>query len=301
MSLAVIILTYNEETHIIRCINSLGSVADSIYIVDSYSTDQTVMLAESMGAKVLQHPWKNYADQFQWAIDQCGFGTDWLMRMDADEYLEPELQKELLENLSTLREDVIGIYLKRKVLFEGRWIRHGGFYPQTLLRIWRVGQGRIEQRWMDEHIVLPEGAGTITMKEHIVDANLKGITFWVNKHNGYATREMADILINKYFPAQTDHALQQMRTDPQARWKRIVKEEVYNKLPIGLRTGLYFFYRYCLLFGFLDGSKGFLYHFLQGFWYRLLVDIKVMEVEGKAKGNVIKIREILKKEHGIEL
>ncbi len=301
MRLNVVLLTYNEELHIGRCIHALLPLGANILIVDSFSEDSTVALSNSLGARVLQRPWKNYADQFQWGLDQVAGQAGWVMRMDADEYLEPDLRQEIQRILPALPEDIVGVYIKRKVFFQGQWIRHGGFYPQTLLRIWRTGQGRIEQRWMDEHIVLPPNAKTVTLEHHIVDDNLKGITFWTDKHNRYATREMADILIQKYFPELGDHALRDMSADPQARLKRRIKDEVYNKLPPGLRALLYFLYRYFVLFGFLDGAKGFVYHFLQAFWYRLLVDIKVMEVEKKSQGDPEKMRKILFTEFGIDL
>jgi len=299
--ICVIILTYNEERHIYRCISSVKDVANRILVVDSFSTDKTVEIARSFGAEVLQRPWKTYADQFQWALDHVNEQSGWLMRMDADEYLEPGLVDEIHRRLPETPLDVIGIYIRRKVFFQGQWIRHGGFYPQTLLRIWRAGQGRIEQRWMDEHIVLPPNAKTITLEHHIVDDNLKGITFWTDKHNRYATREMADIVIQKYFPELADRALRDMSADPQARLKRSIKDDVYNKLPPGLRALLYFLYRYFVLFGFLDGGKGFVYHFLQAFWYRLLVDVKVMEVEKKSQGDPEKMRKILVTEYGVDL
>ncbi len=297
----VIILTYNEERHIERCIRSLSGIADKIFIVDSFSTDQTVEIARSLGAVVSQRKWKTYADQFQWAIENCGEKSDWLMRMDADEYLEPGLMGEIQRRLPEIPPDVSGLYIRRKVFFMGKWIRHGGFYPHTLLRIWRTGQGRIEQRWMDEHIVLPPAAKTITLKEHLVDDNQKGITFWTDKHNRYASREMADILVHKYFPGYGDYALREMNTDPQARWKRILKEDVYAKLPAGFRAALYFLYRYIFRLGFLDGGKGFIWHFLQGFWVRLLTDVKIMEMESRCKGDLELMKKILKEEHGIEL
>lgn len=301
MSFTIVLLTYNEEIHIERCVRALLPLGANILIVDSFSEDSTVALANSLGARVLQRPWKNYADQFQWGLGQVSDQAGWVMRMDADEYLEPDLQQEIQRILPTLAEDITGIYIKRKVFFQGQWIRHGGFYPQTLLRIWRAGQGRIEQRWMDEHIVLPPNAKTITLEHHIVDDNLKGITFWTDKHNRYATREMADILIQKYFPHLGDHALRDMSADPQARLKRTIKDDIYNKLPPGLRALLYFLYRYFVLFGFLDGGKGFVYHFLQAFWYRLLVDVKVMEVEKAAQGDPERIRKILFAEYGIDI
>lgn len=300
-NITVVILTYNEELHIERCIRSLLPVAAQIFIVDSFSTDRTVKIAESLGAVVVQRKWKNYADQFQWGLDNCESDNAWVMRMDADEYLEPDLQQELQQMaMDGVSIDVAGFYIRRKVLFYDKWIRHGGFYPHTLLRIWRNGRGRIEQRWMDEHIVLPAGSRTKTLNGHLVDDNRKGITFWINKHNSYASREMVDLLNNKYDLLRRDETLRMLQ-DPQAKWKRIMKDDVYSRLPIGLRSTLYFIYRYILRLGFLDGGKGFLWHFMQGYWYRMLVDVKIMEIEAKAGGDVEKIRQFLYEDHGIRL
>lgn len=299
-SLVVVILTHNEEVHIERCIRSLLPIASSIFIVDSFSTDRTVAIATALGATVCQRAWKNYADQFQWGLDNCGAGYEWVMRMDADEYLEPELQEELVSLLPSLQKNIDGIYIQRKVMFYGRWIRHGGTYPQILLRIWRAGLGRIEQRWMDEHIVLESEGATHIAAGHLVDENIKGITFWTDKCNKYASREMVDLLNNKYALLPRDDSLKSL-SDPQAKWKRIVKDLIYSRLPIGLRAVLYFLYRYFIRLGFLDGAKGFLWHFLQGCWYRMLVDVKIMEMEERSGGDLAKIKEILVSEHGIRL
>lgn len=303
-TLSVVILTHNEEIHIGRCINSLKNIADNIFVVDSYSTDRTVEIAGSLGAVVALHKWKNYSDQFRWGLnhleENCGKKSDWVMRMDADEYLEADLIQELGEMLKNPLLDISGFYIRRKVYFYGRWIRHGGFYPQILLRIWRSGIGRIEQRWMDEHIVLPAGSKMRVLKGHLVDNNLKGITFWINKHNSYASREMVDLLNNKYSLYSHDRSLRDI-DDPQAKWKRIVKDEIYSRMPLGLRAMTYFFYRYIVRLGFLDGGKGFIWHFMQGFWYRMLVDIKIMEIEERCGEDVEKIRQLLKEEYGIDL
>ena len=298
--LTVIILTYNEELHIERCIRSLEKATPNIFVVDSFSTDRTTEIASSLGADVVQHAFINQASQFNWALDNLPIQTEWVMRLDADEYLDADLQKELPVLLSRISSDVDGIYIRRKVFFHSQWIRYGGFYPHILLRIWRMRKGRIEQRWMDEHAVLPPESKTITAKGHLVDDNHKGITFWIDKHNKYATREAVDILNLKYSLLPRDTALQEIE-DPQAKKKRWLKENIYTRLPIGLRAGLYFFYRYILLLGFLDGSQGFVWHFLQGFWYRLLVDIKIKEIEEKSDGDVEKIKKTLFEEHGLKI
>jgi len=298
--ITVLILTYNEEIHIERCIRSCQPIAKQILIIDSFSTDRTVELARNLGAEVVQRAWKNHADQFQWGLDTCQTETEWVMRMDADEYLEPALQEEIPHLLANLSDEIGGVYIKRKVFFMGKWIRYGGFYPHILLRIWRTGLAHVEQRWMDEHIVLHPGSKTIIARHDLVDDNQKGITFWIAKHNQYASREAADVLNQKYVLFPRDNSLLQI-DDPQAKRKRKLKENVYNKMPLGLRAFLYFLYRYIFKFGFLDGSRGFIWHFLQGFWYRLLVDLKIADILLYSHGNIEQMKRIIKERHGIEV
>lgn len=300
VSLSIIILTFNEAIHLERCLQSVRQLGARLYIVDSGSSDETLAIARRHQAVIAQHPFTNQAEQFQWALENLTINSSWVMRLDADEYLEPDACQELSRLLTGLAPTVSGVYIRRKVYFQGQWIRYGGFYPHTLLRVWRAGQGRIEQRWMDEHIVLPAGAQSVTLRGHLVDENLKGIGFWIEKHNRYASREALDLLNNKYALFPKDESLK-LLNDPQAKRKRIIKEKIYAKLPPGLRAALYFLYRYVFLGGFLDGAKGFTWHFMQGFWYRYLVDLKLTEIEQRSGGNVEKIRQILREEHGISL
>lgn len=299
MQIAVIILTLNESKHLRRCLESMRQITDDIYIIDAYSTDDTLDIAEEFGAKVFQRKWISYANQFQWALENCGVTAPWVMRMDSDEYLEPALIKEINERMQNIPEDVSGIYIRRKVFFKGKWIRHGGFYPHTLLRIWRNTKGSIEQRWMDEHIVVSDGR-TMLFKEHIVDYNLNSIHWWVNKHNNYAIREMIDLLNIKYGFLEGDRRLLESSTS-QAKRKRFLKEKVYAGIPPGARALLYFCFRYFLRFGFLDGYRGFIFHFMQGYWYRLLVDVNVKEFEQKLNGDTDKerLKEILRTDYNI--
>lgn len=278
-NISAIILTFNEALHIERCINSLNSAGIKVHVVDSGSTDCTVELAESLGAKVYYNKWKNYADQFQWGLDNCVIETDWVMRMDADEYLESDLINELKGGLVDVPLDVSGFYIRRKYFFLGKWIKYGAVYPLNLLRIWRAGEGKIESRWMDEHIVLPGNKKTAFLTGHIVDDNLNNTRWYIDKHNKYADREMIDILTRKYSLLPQDETISEDKSNFQARVKRFFKERIYNNLPVFLRPTLYFFYRYFLRLGFLDGTKGFAFHFMQGLWYRSLVDLRVLEAE----------------------
>lgn len=277
--LSVVILTFNEEQHIERCINSLKSISENIFIIDSFSSDNTVAICESLGAKVYSRKWKNYADQFQWGLDNCPIDTEWVMRMDADEYIEIDLIDELNDfDFNAVPNAISGFYIKRKYFFLGQWIKYGAVYPLNLLRIWRTGKGRIENRWMDEHIVLNSGSSSALIG-HIVDDNLNNTHWWTDKHNSYANREMLDILDKKYGLFTSDDSLKQDAESSQAKFKRMVKEGIYNKLPIFIRPFCYFLYRYFIRLGFLDGKKGFAFHFFQGYWYRSLVDLRVYEAE----------------------
>lgn len=299
-SLVVIILTWNEAIHIRRCIESLIPLGGRLIVVDSHSTDETVEIARGLGAEVVSRSWKNYADQFQWALDNYSANAEWIMRMDADEYIESDLQCELRELLSEPCNEISGFYFNRKVFFNGQWMRRGGTYPQWLLRVWRAGRGRIEQRWMDEHVVMDSGSRTMRLRGGLVDDNRKGIGFWVGKCNGYATREMVDLLNVKYCLFPRDTAISVL-DDPQAKWKRFFKDKCYANLPPALRALAYFAYRYVIRFGFLDGVNGFLWHFMQGCWYRLLVDVKVIEAERLCGGDVTKLKVALKDFYGIDL
>lgn len=283
VDLAVVILTYNESLHIARAIETVRPFAKEVFVIDSFSTDDTVEIAQSAGATVLQNRFVNHSKQFAWGLDNAPIAATWIMRLDADEVVEPELAQEIQDKLPKLPEDVAGINLDRRHVFMGRWIRHGGRFPLTMLRIWRRGQGRIEDRWMDEHIVV-SGGRTIKFKGHFSDVNLTDISYFTAKHNGYATREALDVLIAKYQLLPSEDTLSKETASYQASIKRAVKEKFYNRIPFWLSTFLYFIYRYIFKLGFLDGLPGLIYHFLQGYWYRFLVGVKTVEFERAMDG-----------------
>lgn len=288
-NLSVIILTYNEELHIKRCIESIKKIADTIYIVDSYSSDNTVSIAKELGANVFQRKWKNYADQFQWALDHCNISSEWIMRLDADEYLDLEMQSRLVEKINSLPSDVTGLCCYLRNVYFGKLIRFGGYDPLRLLRIWRNGVGHIESRWMDEHLILSYG-DISQAPGQLIHNNLNNHKWWIDKHNKYADREMIDYLNNKYNFLPVNH--QPIESGNNAKIKRLIKEKIYNKLPIFVRSICYFIFRYIFSLGFLDGREGFAYHFFQAFWYRTLVDARIYEAEKLIK-NVKQKNEII--------
>jgi len=276
MTLTVVILTKNEERHIVRAIGSVAGIADRVFVIDSGSTDKTVDLAQAAGAEVLSKPWVNYATQFNWALDQLPADTDLVFRLDADEVVTDALASEIEAHLSSLSPAIAGVYISRRMTFLGRPIKWGGVFPVRVLRLFRHGRGRCENRWMDEHILVK--GETANFQGEIVDDNLNSLTWWTEKHNAYASREVVDLL-NLEYGFMTHETVANLRSGQQAGVKRWIKERVYARLPGGVRAFAYFLYRYLFRLGFLDGKEGTAFHVLQGFWYRYLVDMKLFEVK----------------------
>ncbi len=264
--IAAIILTKNEERDLPECLYSIKDIATEIYVIDSGSTDGTQEIARTFGATVLDHPFENYARQFNWALDNIPFRAGWILRIDADERFHSELTRELARLIPDLPLEVTGIMVARRIRFLGRSIRFGEMYPVWLLRLWRTGAGRCEDRWMDEYIEINEGR-TIRVRGDLLHDIPKSLTEWTAKHNSYATRECTDILsISRELPGEEDKG-----------FRRRLKQSVYLRLPLFYRAFAYWAYRYVIKLGFLDGKVGLIYHFLHGFWYRFLVDAKLYE------------------------
>ncbi len=274
-SVTTIILTFNEAVHIERCISRIAPLAERIIVVDSFSTDRTVEIAKRLGAEVIQRPFKHQADQFQWALDACAIRTAWVLRLDADEYFEDPAIAEIRQRLPTLPPEVTGIDFKRKFYFMGRWIRHGGYYPTVLTRLWRTGVGSIEQRWMDEHVVLSRGHSLLLCRGDLVDENLGGVGAWMDKHNRYATRQMVDFINREYHLFPVDERLE--RGHSRARYKRFLRNRIFGRAPLFARSVLYFLYRYLVRLGFLDGREGFVFHTLHALCFFILIDAKIFE------------------------
>src|SRR5215471_8237439 len=271
MSLAVIILTRDEEKNLPFALESLSGTGAKVFVVDSGSTDRTCEIARDRGCNVVSHPFETHARQLNWAIDNLPLDGDWVMRLDADERLSEALRDELVHKLAAVPNEVGGLMLKRRVYFWGRWIRHGGYYPTWLLRIWREGAARCEDRAMDEHMLVSSGR-IERLENDIIDENRKGIAFWIDKHNRFSDNEVASLQQAENVVTSGDAGA------PTAR-KRLFKNRIYGRSPRFLRAFLYWFFRYFILLGFLDGLAGFVFHFLQCFWYRLVIDAKIHELE----------------------
>ncbi len=252
-NISVIILQKNEALHIKRCLERLALLNPrQIFVVDCFSTDGSDKIAAEMGATVVQHEWPgNQAAQFNWALDSLKIESEWILRIDADEWLTQELIDEIKARLPSIDKDVDGVVLKRRHYFSGSWIKHGT-YPTRILRLFRKGKARYDDRMvMDEHLVV---AGKIVEFENdFVDESLISFSEWQAKHRAYAKRE-------------SQMAISETVNE---------NKRKYYKLPPYFRALLYFCIRYFLKLGFLDGRAGWRWHFWQGLWYRWIVDREI--------------------------
>jgi len=269
--ISVIVLTKDEEKHMPRFFEKLAPLEPrEVFLVDCHSTDRTKEIAESHGAVVIPHAWPGlYAAQFNWALDNCPVTSKWILRLDADEYLSPEAIERLRRFLSTSAtsncnsdDEVTGLTLELRRIFMGGVIRHATS-DIRLLRIWQKGCCRIEEREMDEHMVLLRGK-LIDFNGAFYDDNLMPFEVWKSKHYVYARKEANNFFQTFSHPERVKNP---SPTD-------ILKFKYY-KLPRYFRAFAYFGFRYFLKGGFLDGVAGWRWNFWQGLWYRLLVDREI--------------------------
>jgi glycosyltransferase involved in cell wall biosynthesis len=284
LNLSVIILTLNEEANLPACLASLRGLECETFVVDSGSTDRTVAIAESWGAHVVVHEFENYAAQRNWAQEHLPVNGEWLLHLDADERLTKELIAEITETVLASGkhktatdgfsggENFDGYLLCKRTIFMGRWIRRGGHYPVYHLRLYRRGRGRCEQRLYDQHFVVD---GNVTrLSEDYIDVLSSGINTWIQRHTRWADLEAKQSLRGADTGIQVAPRL---LGNPIER-RRWLKTEIYDRFPLFVRPFLYWIYRYFFRLGFLDGKEGFVFHFVQGFCFRLLVDMKIDEL-----------------------
>lgn len=262
--ITVIILTKNEEKNIEKCILSAKQIAQRIIVVDSGSIDKTIELAKKNGAETTYHEWSGHAAQFNWALDHCNINSEWVFRLDADERISEELAIEI-NNVLSGNPKANGFKMRWRVYFMGKWIKHGGTHKPYFLRLFRYGKGRVENKLMDEHIIVN---GLVEkLNGDLIHYDYKGLDAWLNKHIWYSGLEL------KMYQTQSSLA--------GGNEKQKKKRGIYYKIPPFFRARLYFWYRYYIQLGFLDGVPGKVFCFLQAYWYRFLVDAKLYELDRK--------------------
>lgn len=268
---AAIVLTYNEERNLPACLATLSGWVEQLFVVDSGSTDRTVAIAREAGAVVVEHAFEHYGAQRNWAIDHLPVTAPWTLHVDADERITPELRRSITTALAGDVGEVAGYLMSRRTMFMGRWIRHGGHYPAWHLRLTRTGIGRCEDRLYDQHFYVP--GAVRKLQGDLIDTLTPDVATFTARHLRWAALEAAEHEAPRDARGRirgrlgTDNAIERRR------WMR----DGYARLPLFVRPTAYFLYRYIVRLGFLDGRAGLVFHVLQGFWFRFLVDALIFE------------------------
>ena len=275
-----IVLSYNEEFHLPRLFSSIKPLGAPVFLLDSGSTDNTINIANEFGCIVKTNPFVNHPQQWHAALTVFDIKTPWVICLDSDHVVSDEL----LALLKTFKEedykDVSGIYFNRKNIFKGKWLKHGGYFPLYLLKMFRYGVGYSDLNENMDHRFIVPGKTTIWKKGYLTEENFKEneISFWIAKHNRYS-----DLVAQEEW-----ERLQQLRTQTlkpdlfgNPDQKKAFLKSIWWKMPLYIRPFIYFFHRYFIQLGILDGKQGFVFHFLQAFWFRLVVDIKIDEIRKK--------------------
>lgn len=271
--ISVIILTFNEERNLPTLLDSLGKLPLQMWVVDSGSTDRTLDIATAGGASVVHHPFEGHSRQWNWALASLPIKTDWVLALDSDQRLTPELCVEITLVLQQPL-DVNGFFINRRQIFLGRWIKHGGYYPKYLLKLFRREAVSVDEDDLVDHHFNVRGP-VRKLRHDIVEDNHNehDLLFWMQKHIRYASLQAKQ----EFTAERSSVEWGGLRGGPDERVAFL--KSIWMKLPLYVRPVLYLGYRYILRLGFLDRREGIIFHFFQGFWYRLLVDIRLGEMK----------------------
>jgi glycosyltransferase involved in cell wall biosynthesis len=276
--LSVIVTTRNEETNVERCLRSVHGFADQIFVLDSESADRTVEIAQGYAevhTLAYDHsriiPWI-----FQWGLDNLPLRNDWVLILEADQAVTPALRTELAALLARpdeVRED--GFYIHRRQIFRGKPLRFGGYGSKVILKLFRRSRSGLDPVEQDTRVYVRGPVGRL--RAPLEEWNLKedSIQFYLQKHLRYAEAFAREELERRRRGLPWKATPRLFGTpDERILWLK----DHYYRMPLFVRPMLYFLYRYFFLLGILDGKTGFVFHFLQAFWFRLVVDIRLEEM-----------------------
>lgn len=273
-AITAVILTYNEAPNVRHCLTSIHGFCD-VMVVDSFSTDATMAICAEYNVTLVQHTYENHSSQWKWALENLPIETEWVLALDADFVVTEKLKHRIISDLESVNNSVAGIYVRHLYSFAGGPIRFGGT-KQSWLRIIRKGRAQPDLSDLVDFRFVVDGK-TITWREAIREYNRHDddISIWLAKQDKFSLRlaveeemrrrGLKDWSIKPSLTGSTDQRFAKLR-------------DLWMNLPLFLRPVLYFVYRYIFALGFLDGRAGFLYHVLQGFWLRLIVDYKTEQL-----------------------
>ena len=272
---SVFILTKNEERNLPDCLLSLGSSFKDVHVVDSFSSDTTENIAKNYGAKFVQHKFEGHTKQRAWALANIDFQHEWVFALDADHRVTPELLAELDRVFHSIPVGVDGFFVKRRQIFRGRWMRHGGYYPKYMMKIFRHSAAFLDENEFDYRFYVR--GTTRKLENDILERNEKEweINFFIEKHLKFAS-ELASEEISRTMENEPYLVRPSAfgNSDERVLWLK----GLWNMLPLYVRPFLLFFYRYFIRFGFLDGREGLVFYTLQSFWFRFIVDVRIEEI-----------------------
>jgi len=280
-SIAAVVLTLNEEMNLPICLDSLKGWCKQIFVVDSGSTDRTVAIAREAGAQVVVHAFETHAKQWNWALQTVPIACEWVLALDADQRVTPKLKDEMLHALSDAPDEVAGFYLPRKQFFRGRWIRWGGYWPKYLLKLFRRGAAHSDEKELVDFRFYVRGEIPL-LTQALIEHNEKEreILFWLEKHLRFV-----ELHAQEEYGRRHKRVGWSVRPAPRGTpdQKVLWRKEIWYRLPPVVRPFFFFLYRYIFQLGMLDGAQGALYHFLHGFWYELMIAIRLKELERNGK------------------
>lgn len=294
--LSIIILTYNEESNIRQCLDSMQGITDNLLVVDSGSTDATLDILAQYRVKVISHPFENYSKQRNWAQANNPFQTEWVFHVDAGEQFSPAL-KDWMQKEFDPKSEFDGYLFCRRMIFLNRWIKHGGQYPIYHMRLFRADKGKCEEKVYDQHFVLNGRKSVLKKGIDLIDQVAPDLRTFTAGHNKWAIMEAAETLMSKEARGDVDAKIAGNPIEKR-RW---LKNNVFQKMPLFLRSFLYFNYRYFIQLGFLDGKEGLVCHFLQGFWFRFIIDATILELQNKMEKENVSLGEALDQLYGFEI
>ncbi len=283
-----IILTYNEEKNIGDLLDNLKGIPGEILVVDSYSKDKTIDIVKKRSVCYLQHPFENYSVQRNWAQENNPFKTDWVFHLDADERLTDELKSWLINDFKP-SPDIDGFMFGRRAVFMGKWIKSHYNYH---LRLFKSDKGGCEAKAYDQHFIV-NGKTQVIKKKDMTSEVADNLNNFIASHNKWSFLEAIDVIKNE----EGGEVKASFWGSPIER-KRWLKNNLFHKTPLFLRSFIYFIYRYFIQMGFLDGKEGLVFHVLQAFWFRFLIDAKVLEIKQKMSLNRLGLKEVLISEYG---
>ena len=281
--LSVVILTENEEVNIAAAVGSVAAWAESTYVVDSFSRDDTQTVAKAHGATVVEHRFRHWADQRNWALARLPIVTSWILFLDADEWIPESTRREIDERTAHAGPEVAGFRVRFDYRFLGRSIRRS-FDSHAVVRIVRRGRAHWTADGAREYS--STDGGILDLAGRIVHEDRKGLVKWIEKQGSNAVREAEAMLASDRAGNGREGA------PPERKVRAWLRRHVYRHLPLFVRPLAYFVYRYLFRLAFLEGRPGLVYCVLHGFWYHFLVDAMYYERKTKQhRQEVVKAKE----------